>query len=77
MSASPSALPLTLHTATPAEGQDLARRLTADLLGQLHAPLHSTMAEMLQTPTEARPSPHIVTAIYFHAITLANAGWRS
>lgn len=73
----PTDLPLTLRTATPAEGQTLARHLAADLLDQMHPPPRATMAEMLQTPTEGRPSPQIVTAIYFHAITLANAGWRA
>lgn len=71
-----SALPLTLHTATPAEGHALARLLSADLLRHLPAPAAATMSEMLQTSPEARPSPHLVTAIYFHAISLANPGWR-
>jgi hypothetical protein len=32
------------------------------------------MAAMLRTP-ESRPSLETVTAIYFHAISVANSGW--
>ena len=67
--------PSTLLTATPAEGHALARSLATELAA-LATPPASTMAEMLQTPGETKPSPQLVTAIYFHAITLANAGWK-
>lgn len=64
--------PTTLLTRTPTEGQALARRLADDLLATLPAP--ATVAAHVQTGA-ARPSPELVAAIYFHAISLANRGW--
>lgn len=74
MITAPTGFPASLLTATPAEGQALASRLTDLLLaGQ---PATPSMPELLRTnPT--RPAPELVTAIYFHAIALANAGWRN
>lgn len=64
--------PVTLLTASPAEGQVLARRLAQDLLAAL--PPAGDMAAHLR-PGAVQPAPELVTAIYFHAIALANAGW--
>lgn len=64
-----------LSTASPAEGQRLARVLANDLLAAL-PPAPSSMPEMMRTGA-ARPDPAVVAAIYFHAISLANAGWQA
>lgn len=66
-------LPSSLHTATPAEGLDLARRLAAQALAVL--PVADDMADHLTTLPATRPAPAMITTIYFHAISLANAGW--
>jgi hypothetical protein len=68
-----ASLPLTLRTATPAEGLDLARRLAVQMIGTL--PVADSMADHLKTPSAMRPAPEMITAVYFHAISLANAGW--
>lgn len=68
-----AALPPTLRTSTPAEGLDLARRLAAQVLTAL--PAADGMADHLKTFPASRPAPEMVTAVYFHAISLANAGW--
>lgn len=72
MSPSAPPLPATLHTATPAEGQELAWRLARNLISAL--PPRASMPEQLRT-SAVSPAPEIVAAIYFHAIALANAGW--
>lgn len=72
MPSDPTLVPASLLTATPAEGQALAHRLAQDLLTALPEP--ADMAGQLR-PGAVRPAPEIVTAIYFHAIALANAGW--
>ena len=64
----------TLLTPTPSHGQQLARKLAGELIAS-HAPARETMAAMLTT-SATRPDPAVVTAIYFHAIALANNGWR-
>ncbi len=72
----PSPAPVgTLVTASPAEGQSLARRLAAELIATFPPP-PASMPEMLRTGSSARPDPVVVAAIYFHAISLANDGWR-
>jgi hypothetical protein len=68
-----ASLPPTLRTASPAEGLDLARRLAVQMLGTL--PAANGMADHLKTLPASRPAPEMVTAVYFHAISLANAGW--
>lgn len=73
MSTTRPASPASLLTATPAEGQRLARQLAEGLLAALPAD-DQDMPAMLQTPAQ-RPSPEVATAIYFHVIALANAGW--
>lgn len=65
----------TLLTPTPADGQHLARKLAGELIDS-HAPARESMPAMLSTSTPARPDISVVTAIYFHAIALANNGWR-
>ena len=65
--------PLSLLTPSPAEGQALASRLAQDLLASL--PESADMAGHLRTGA-FRPDRGTVTAIYFHAISLANAGWN-
>jgi len=65
----------TLLTPTPADGQQLARKLAGELIAS-HAPARETMAAMLSTAALALPDVSVVTAIYFHAISLANDGWR-
>jgi hypothetical protein len=69
-----ASLPSTLRTSTPAEGLDLARRLAAQVLASL--PATDTMPDHLKTFPASRPAPEMVTAIYFHAISLTNAGWN-
>lgn len=64
----------TLLTPTPAEGQELARQLARQLLAALPAP--ASAADHLRTGA-APPSAEIVTAIYFHAIALANQCWAA
>ncbi len=64
----------TLLTPTPADGQQLARKLAGELIAS-HTPARETMAAMLTT-SATRPDPAVVTAIYFHAISVANNGWR-
>ncbi|OYV01750.1 MAG: hypothetical protein CFE26_22640 [Verrucomicrobiales bacterium VVV1] len=68
------ALPASLRTATPAEGHELARQLAAKLFAASVPATDSDMPAMLRTP-EPRPSLEAVTAIYFHAISVANSGW--
>lgn len=63
-----------LLTATPAAGQQLARELADDLVASLPTP--TTAAAHLRTGAAA-PSREVVTAIYFHAIALANHGWTA
>ena len=65
--------PISLFTQTPAEGHTLARKLASDLGAALPSP--ESMPDMLKTTAGSRPAPEIVTAIYFHAISLANRGW--
>lgn len=65
----------TLLTPTPADGQQLARKLAGELIAS-HYPTRETMPAMLRTSAAARPDPVVVTAIYFHAISLANNGWQ-
>lgn len=62
-----------LFTPTPAEAQRLAGQLTRDLLTGLPA-ADASMQDMLRAAP--RTDPAVVTAIYFHAISLANDGWR-
>lgn len=66
----------TLLTPTPADGQQLARKLAGDLLAS-HVPADASMPAMLSTSVPTHPDVSIVTAIYFHAISIANNGWRS
>jgi hypothetical protein len=73
MNTARSPLPTSLHTATPAEGQELACRLAQSLSTAL--PPRNSMPELLSTGSVS-PAPEIVAAIYFHAIAIANAGWR-
>ena len=67
----------TLRTASPAAGQDLARQLAGQLIGALPETTPHSMPDHLRTTAAARPPLEVVTAIYFHAIALANDGWRS
>lgn len=66
----------TLLTDTPAEGQLLANHLTTDLLASLSVTQPDTMPEHLRTAASAPPDAALVSAIYFHAISQANQGWR-
>lgn len=68
------ALPASLRTATVAEGHALAHQLASKLVSASTPPAAPEMAAMLRTP-ESRPSLETVTAIYFHAISVANSGW--
>ena len=70
-----SPLPPSLRTANPAAGLDLARRLAAEIIAAL--PAADSMPDLLKTRSAGRPAPELVTAVYFHAISLANAGWQS
>ncbi len=63
-----------LTTPTPADGQRLARQLADELIASL-PDTPATMPAMLRTDTARRPDPGVITAIYFHAISLANHGW--
>lgn len=74
MITAPTDFPASLLTATPAEGQALADRLADLLLAK--QPTSPSMPELLCT-NAPRPAPELVAAIYFHAIALANAGWRN
>jgi hypothetical protein len=65
----------TLLTATPADGQRLARQFTDTLLTSLPTK-PATMPEMLRTGANRQIDSDLVTAIYFHAISVANDGWR-
>jgi hypothetical protein len=66
----------TLLTPTPADGQQLARKLAGELIAA-HTPAGSfSMPAMLSTSAPARPDVCLITAIYFHAISVANNGWR-
>ena len=65
-------LPPSLRTSTPEEGLALARQLTAQVLAAL--PAADSMADHLKTSAN-RPAPELITAIYFHAISLANTAW--
>lgn len=67
--------PSSLQTATPAEGQALAHQL-ATLVLREGSPTRATMAEMLRRPDDTPPIA-LVAAIYFHAISIANRGWRT
>lgn len=66
-------IPDSLQTATPADGLSLAWRLAGHLLA--NEPTRGSMPEHLRT-SASRPAPEVVAAIYFHAIALANAGWK-
>lgn len=66
--------PESLQTSNAAEGHALARQLAALVLRE-GSPTRATMAEMLRRPDEA-PPVELVAAIYFHAISIANHGWR-
>ncbi len=66
-----------LTTRTPADGQRLARQLADEMLASLPDATPATAPAMLRTDTARRPDTGVITAIYFHAITLANQGWRS
>jgi hypothetical protein len=66
-------LPDSLQTATPADGLALAWRLAGLLLA--NEPTRGSMPEHLRT-SASRPAPEVVAAIYFHAIALANTGWK-
>lgn len=68
----PSPLPTSLRTANPAEGLALAHELAARLHASL--PVPRTMPEHLRSGAFA-PSLELITAILFHAISLANTGW--
>ena len=63
-------LPTSLHTATPADGLALARQLAAQPSADASAP--ATMADCLKT---SATSGELVVAVYFQAISAANAGW--
>jgi hypothetical protein len=65
----------TLLTDTPAAGQRLARQFADELLAVLPDE-SATMPAMLRTGSAGRADPAVITAIYFHAISLANKGWR-
>jgi len=71
-----STLPSTLSTATAAEGFSLARRLAEALVASTDSAFASTMPHLLRTQAGNRPSVELVAAIYFHAISIANSGWR-
>lgn len=64
-----------LATATAHEGQRLARELAGDLIASVPAPV-KTAAELLRSGAGSQLDLVTVTAIYFHAISLANNGWR-
>lgn len=66
-------LTASLRTTSPAESQALADRLAQELLAKLPEP--ADMAGYLRSGA-VRPDRGTVAAIYFHAISLANAGWR-
>jgi len=65
----------TLITATPADGQRLARQLADALLSALPS-TPATMPEMLRTGANGQTNPTVIAAVYFHAISLVNDGWR-
>ena len=67
--------PTTLQTASSAEGHALARQLAALAFAEVD-PQPATMAEMLRQPAGV-PSSAVVSAVYFHAIAIANHGWRT
>lgn len=65
--------PASLLTPDAAAGHALAQRLANLLLPT--APADSDMARHLRAAPPA-VSEELATAIYFHAITVANGGWR-
>ncbi len=69
-----ASFPPSLRTTSPVEGLDLARRLAAEVLAAL--PASVSMPDHLKTHAAGRPAPELVTAVYFHAISLANTGWN-
>lgn len=69
-------IPTTLAVATPAEGFTLARRLAESLVAATGTVHSVDMPVMLRPSAASRPSVELVAAIYFHAISIANAGWR-
>ncbi|HEY0943999.1 MAG TPA: hexameric tyrosine-coordinated heme protein [Opitutaceae bacterium] len=73
---SSSTIPSTLATATAAEGFSLARRLAETLVATVDPGAASAMPHLLRPQAANRPSVELVAAIYFHAIALANGGWR-
>ena len=70
----PAASPTTLITPDLASGQALAR-LLASQLPPASADAGSMEAN-LRTANGRGIDPDLATAIYFHAIALANQGWK-
>lgn len=70
----PSPFPTSLLTPNPAAGSDLARQLAAQLPAT--PPDDASMAAHLRTAAGRWPDRELATAIYFHAIALANQGWK-
>ena len=66
--------PTSLLTPDAAAGHALAQRLANLLLPT--APAGNDMASHLRSGP-APVSEELATAIYFHAITVANGGWRA
>ena len=69
-------LPSTLNTATPAEGRALAHQFATTLFAASAQPVPTSMADSFHSSAANRPSLESITAIYFHAISITNAGWR-
>ncbi len=69
-----NAHPTSLVTADLASGQALARQLASQL--PLGSVTDDSMAAHLRTSGDRGLDPELATAIYFHAISLANQGWK-
>jgi hypothetical protein len=69
----PYTAPSSLIVPTPAAGHALARLMAAQLPSSL--PDAGTMEANLRTGAGRAVDLEVATAIYFHAIALANQGW--
>lgn len=71
----PHVQPSSLLVPNPAAGQALARLLASQLPA---SPADAdTMEANLRTSPGRGIDPALATAIYFHAIALANQGWKN
>lgn len=69
----PSLMPASLKTASPAAGLELAHTIASGLMSRAATP--ADMPAMLRTQAAQTPSVELLSAVCFVAIAAANQGW--